>query len=57
MISLDDEVSVTINDIREAHERIKKYIIETPIANSPTLAGLCGCDLHLKLETLQRGSR
>lgn len=40
-------------DIQEAHRKIRSYIVETPLRRSHTLSDLCGCDMLLKMESLQ----
>jgi threonine dehydratase len=45
---------VTINDIREARERIKEHAVYTPCNKMSNLSKLCGCDIYFKMETLQR---
>ncbi|HEY47725.1 MAG: threonine dehydratase [Anaerolineae bacterium SM23_ 63] len=44
---------VTLNDIREAHQRIKPLIIWTPLVESQQLSDSIGAQLVLKLESLQ----
>jgi threonine dehydratase len=43
----------TLEEIREAERRIRKYIPPTPLEHSPKLSELCGRDIFLKLETFQ----
>ena len=44
----------TLQDIRQAAERIKPYIHHTPVLTSATLDGLCGATLFFKCENLQK---
>ncbi len=44
-----------ISLIREAHERIRRTIRETPIETSSSLNSLVGAELFFKCENLQRG--
>src|SRR5687767_7775478 len=46
--------AVTIDDILAARERIRGGVYETPCSPSPALSELCGCEIHCKLEFLQR---
>ena len=48
-------MTVTLDDIRAAAERIAPYIHQTPLVSSATLSALAGCELRLKAEYLQRG--
>jgi len=45
---------VTLDDIRQARERIAGAVDVTPCIEPYALSELCGADLRLKLETLQR---
>jgi threonine dehydratase len=45
---------VTVEDIRQARERIRDIIIRTPVVYSPTLSAMTGARVWLKLETLQK---
>jgi threonine dehydratase len=45
---------ITLPEIRKAEERIAPYIIRTPLVSSPTLSSLCGYEVYLKLETMQK---
>lgn len=44
---------INANDIRQAHANICRSVTETPLRRSHTLSDLCGCDMLLKMETLQ----
>ncbi|HEY0269848.1 MAG TPA: threonine ammonia-lyase [Sphingomonas sp.] len=48
-----DDISVTMADIRLAHERIAPSIVRTPTLYSKTLSKLTGADVWLKFENLQ----
>jgi threonine dehydratase len=43
---------VTLDDIRDAAERIKGAVARTPSHWSRTLSEMAGCDIHLKFENL-----
>jgi threonine dehydratase len=45
---------ITLPEIREAGERIAPHIIRTPLVPSPTISSLCGYEVFLKLETMQK---
>ena len=45
--------NVTADDIRRAADFLAPFIIDTPMIQAPSLSGLLGCSLHLKLENLQ----
>jgi len=45
---------LTIQDVREAHTRIKPYIHNTPILTSSYLDGLSGASLFFKCENFQK---
>ena len=45
---------VTIDDIRAAAAALEGQVARTPIIPAPLLSGILGCELVLKLETLQR---
>ena len=46
-------MSVTLDDIRRAAEIIDGAVIRTPLVPAPRLSRRLGCELHLKLESLQ----
>ncbi|MFN8122038.1 MAG: threonine ammonia-lyase [Thermoleophilia bacterium] len=46
-------MSITIGDIREAEERIRGEVVETPCLVSRTLSEMAGCTVVLKFENLQ----
>ncbi len=48
-----EKTGVNINDIKQAHERIKKYIRHTPILRESNMDDFVGCELYLKPEMLQ----
>ncbi|HHP7233932.1 MAG TPA: threonine ammonia-lyase [Desulfobacterales bacterium] len=49
-----NEISVTLQDIKAAHDAIGKYIRPSPCVRSSRLSELAGCELYLKMENLQR---
>lgn len=46
-------IAPSIRDIREAQERIRPFIRRTPLLRAEKIEAKCGCELYLKLETLQ----
>lgn len=40
--------------IRSANYRIKKNILTTPLTHSAEYSVLCGCQMYLKLDNLQK---
>lgn len=42
-----------IKKIKEAKERIKEVIVDTPLSFAPNLSQICGCSVYLKKENLQ----
>ncbi|MEZ6015369.1 MAG: threonine ammonia-lyase [Planctomycetota bacterium] len=51
---MDLDLQTTLASIRAARERIRPYIRETPTVYSYTFSEASHCDVHLKLENLQR---
>ena len=47
------DLSVSIEDIRAAQERIAGAVVRTPCHHSAALSRLCGCDVYAKLDYLQ----
>jgi threonine dehydratase len=45
---------VTLQDIRDAHNRIRDRIVKTPVMTSTTLDRITGCNVYLKCENFQR---
>ena len=45
---------ITISDVRQAREQIRSHIIRTPLVYSPTFSSMCGNEVYLKLETMQK---
>jgi len=45
---------VTLDDVRDAAERLKGVVHRTPVLRSRTLDRLVGAEVHLKCETFQR---
>jgi len=50
----ENELAVSVEDIRQAHERIAGHIHRTPVIHSRQLDALGGCELHFKCENLQK---
>ena len=48
-----EEFSVSIDDVRAAHDRIRDAIVRTPTLISKTLSDLTGAQVYLKFENLQ----
>lgn len=49
-----DALVPSIDDVREAHERIKPYIHETPVLTSEYLNSITGAELYFKCENFQK---
>lgn len=49
-----DAIVPSIDDVRQAHERIKPYIHQTPVVTSSYLNQLTGADLYFKCENFQK---
>jgi threonine dehydratase len=47
-------MSVTVEEIYAAAERLRPFIYETPLVGSATLSTMAGCEMRLKAEYLQR---
>ena len=45
---------ISLEQIREAAEIIRPFILKTPMVYSPTLSRMYGADIYLKLENLQK---
>ena len=45
---------VTVKDVEEAYDRLKGVIKNTPLERSSSISELCGADVYLKLENLQK---
>ena len=55
MITNDNGLVIpTLDDMLEAHERIKPYIHRTPVLTSRFLNELAGCDMFFKCENFQK---
>ena len=55
MITNDDGLVIpTLDDMLEAHERIKPYIHRTPVLTSQFLNELAGCEMFFKCENFQK---
>lgn len=44
---------ITFDDVKKAEERIKGYVLRTPLLRVPALDELLGCEVYLKPENLQ----
>jgi len=49
------KMSVRIEDIRKAYQRLQGVVHHTPLIRSRTFSKIAGVDVYLKLENLQRG--
>ena len=47
-------MQVTINTIRDAHNRISTHILKTPVKSSTEINEIAGAELYFKCENLQR---
>ena len=47
-------MEITVQDIIEAHERIKQFIHKTPVLTSKTINALTGTDIFFKCENFQK---
>ena len=45
---------INLEDIRNAHEKIKPYIHKTPLTHSNSFSRLTGADVYIKAENLQK---
>lgn len=55
MIINEDGLTIpTLDDMLEAHERIKPYIHRTPVLTSQFLNEMAGCDMYFKCENFQK---
>ena len=45
---------ITLEDIKEAHERIKRIINKTPVMTSTTINEMTGCEVFFKCENFQK---
>jgi threonine dehydratase len=48
------QFSVTLDDVKEARDRIRNFVNLSPCTPSPRLSEQLGCELFLKMENLQR---
>jgi threonine dehydratase len=51
---MSSQISVTLNDVKAAHGKIREHVNLSPCNLSPRLSNQLGCKLHLKMENLQR---
>lgn len=49
-----DTPTLTIDDVKEAHDRVRPYIHRTPVLTSTYLNNLTGARLHFKCENFQK---
>lgn len=57
MITNEDGLAIpTIDDMLEAHDRVKPYIHRTPVLTSGLLNELAGCELFFKCENFQKAA-
>ncbi|MEP2030924.1 MAG: beta-hydroxyaspartate dehydratase BhcB [Paracoccaceae bacterium] len=49
-----DTPNLTIDDVKEAHDRIRPYILRTPVLTSTYLNNLTGARLYFKCENFQK---
>ncbi len=47
-------MTITLQQIQEAHQRIAPYIHRTPVLTSSTINKMAGADLHFKCENFQK---
>ena len=47
-------MSFTVETVKEARERIRDYVTETPLLRMEALDGFLGCQVYLKLENMQK---
>lgn len=52
-IALRCPAMVTLADVQAAAERIRPFVVRTPLERSPALSDLCGLDVWLKFECFQ----
>jgi len=48
------KLAISIDDVRDAHERIRGLIHLTPVLTCSTLERLTGLSLHFKAEVFQK---
>ena len=53
-LSVGTQALPTVDDIRDAHQRIAAYIHRTPVMHSQLLDAQVGCEAHFKCENLQK---
>lgn len=47
-------MSITLEDIKTAHERIAPYIHRTPVLTSQSINDIAGCEIYFKCENFQK---
>ena len=45
---------ITLQDVRDARQRIEPYVRKTPLERNDTLSKKLGCNIYLKLELFQK---
>ena len=51
---VEEKYLINLDDVKNAAERIKDYVLHTPLLNFHNLSKSCSCQLYMKLENLQR---
>ncbi len=54
IMEVDSASMLTPEDIADAADLIRPHIHRTPLVYSPTFSAMTGCEVYLKLETLQK---
>ena len=49
-----DYSDISVKDVEEAYDRLKGVVKNTPLERSSSISELCGAEVYLKLENLQR---
>ena len=47
-------MNFTVETVKEARERIRDYVTETPLLRMEALDAFLGCQVYLKLENMQK---
>ena len=50
----DQQMNFTVDTVKEARERIRNYVTETPLLRMEALDAFLGCQVYLKLENMQK---
>ncbi len=48
-----DMITLTLDDVRTAHDRVRASVVRTPTLHSKTLSAITGAEIWLKFENLQ----